>query len=220
MIKIEKQAEPREWTEYRLTPGADYEAKPFLAKSLLDEQGYICAYCMRRIPHCDKGSNESHRVEHIKCRDRYDDLKLVYSNMLICCPGNINGYWHCDKLKDNDDISFSPFDQNFIDSLGYKSHDDTIFSTNPVWDWELNKVLNLNNALLMQNRKSVLKGVISMLNRNRGKDGAWKKAGVKAVLDKWKVKHLERFKDEGECYVYYPYCGIVIWYLEKLYRRI
>lgn len=42
MIKINKSREPREWTEYRLTTGVDYEAIPELRKALLKEQGYIC----------------------------------------------------------------------------------------------------------------------------------------------------------------------------------
>lgn len=54
MIKIAKNKEPKEWTEYRNTPGVDYQSIPELVESLLKEQGYICAYCMRRIPHRDK----------------------------------------------------------------------------------------------------------------------------------------------------------------------
>lgn len=54
MILITKNKEPKEWTEYRNTPGVDYQAIPELVQSLLKEQGYICAYCMRRIPQQDK----------------------------------------------------------------------------------------------------------------------------------------------------------------------
>lgn len=54
MILITKNKEPKEWTEYRNTPGVDYQAIPELIQSLLKEQGYICAYCMRRIPKQDK----------------------------------------------------------------------------------------------------------------------------------------------------------------------
>ena len=50
MILITKNKEPKEWTEYRNTPGVDYQAIPELVQSLLKEQGYICAYCKRRIP--------------------------------------------------------------------------------------------------------------------------------------------------------------------------
>ncbi|MCF2598074.1 hypothetical protein I6E10_04830 [Phocaeicola barnesiae] len=63
MRKIQKQPEPREWTEYRLTPGAHYEASSELRQALLEEQGYLCAYCMRRIPVHDVNSNETTRIE-------------------------------------------------------------------------------------------------------------------------------------------------------------
>ena len=42
MILITKNKEPKEWTEYRNTPGVDYQAIPELVQSLLKEQGYIC----------------------------------------------------------------------------------------------------------------------------------------------------------------------------------
>lgn len=50
MRKITKNTEPKAWTQYRLTPGAAFKPIPELVNSLLDEQGYICAYCERRIP--------------------------------------------------------------------------------------------------------------------------------------------------------------------------
>ena len=40
MILITKNKEPKEWTEYRNTPGVDYQAIPELVQSLLKEQGY------------------------------------------------------------------------------------------------------------------------------------------------------------------------------------
>ena len=110
MILITKNKEPKEWTEYRNTPGVDYQAIPELVQSLLKEQGYICAYCMRRIPTKDKiykkdgvnfvYTNEDHRVEHIKSREQHNDLKLDYTNMVVCCPGHIGAQDHCDRLKD------------------------------------------------------------------------------------------------------------------------
>ena len=41
MILITKNKEPKEWTEYRNTPGVDYQAIPELVQSLLKEQGYM-----------------------------------------------------------------------------------------------------------------------------------------------------------------------------------
>ncbi|KAA6337781.1 hypothetical protein EZS27_014164 [termite gut metagenome] len=110
MKKIDKGAEPQEWEEYRNTPGATYQSIPPLREALFREQGYICAYCMRRIPCKDTNSNEDIRIDHIKCREKYPNLQLDYRNMVICCPGAINNDFHCDKKKGASDISFTPFD--------------------------------------------------------------------------------------------------------------
>jgi len=37
MRKIDKRAEPREWKDYRKTPGARYQSFDFLVDALLDE---------------------------------------------------------------------------------------------------------------------------------------------------------------------------------------
>ena len=67
MILINKNQEPKEWTEYCSTPGVTYQSIPELVDALLKEQGYICAYCMRRIPTKDKIegklTSEDHRIE-------------------------------------------------------------------------------------------------------------------------------------------------------------
>ena len=55
--------------------------KPEVHKALLQEQGYICCYCGRRIDR-----SESH-IEHLKPRDRFEKLELEYSNFLASCPG-------------------------------------------------------------------------------------------------------------------------------------
>ena len=89
MRKVDKRPEPKEWVEYRQTPGAKYEAISELRSSLLEEQGYVCAYCMRRIPVKDRNSNETSRIEHVLSREKHPDRELDYHNMVICCPGAI-----------------------------------------------------------------------------------------------------------------------------------
>lgn len=55
MIEIKKGREPEKLLRYRQRAGASYEqmdkdVKDELLEKLLNEQGHICAYCMRRIP--------------------------------------------------------------------------------------------------------------------------------------------------------------------------
>lgn len=71
MIYIRKGTEPRSLTEYRNQPGATYEGyreKDALRDALLEEQGYICAYCMRRI------SKEKMKIEHWKAQNAPDGI--------------------------------------------------------------------------------------------------------------------------------------------------
>lgn len=202
MRKITKNKEPKEWTEYRLTPNVDYESIPELRKSLLQEQGYICAYCMRRIPHKDKNSNEDSRIDHILSRDNHPDKKLDYTNMVMCCPGAISKEFHCDKLKSEQDITFSLFDDSFIPTLKYSTKNGSIESTNPTWNKEINSILNLNNEILKANRLETLNGVICSLAEKH-----WTSSELRKKIEEWDNKNKkDKFK---------PYCGIVVWYLNK-----
>lgn len=54
MILIKKKSEPHSLTIYKKTINASFDNQPSkvkedLRKSLLEEQGYICAYCMKRM---------------------------------------------------------------------------------------------------------------------------------------------------------------------------
>lgn len=206
MRKIIKQAEPKEWTSHRLTPGADYEAKPELRKSLLQEQGYICAYCMRRIPVKDSNSNETTRIDHLLSREKHPELKLNYHNMVICCPGAINNDFHCDKLKADIDISFDLFKDSFFTTLSYGSKSGEIKSSDVEYNRQINELLNLNNRLLKRNRQNTLLGVIKYLNRN-----GWTVTNINRQIRIWDNKD-----DEG---YYKEYNGIVLWYLKKKLKQ-
>lgn len=223
MILIQKKSEPKEWVEYRSTPGVDYQSIPELVDSLLEEQGYICAYCMRRIPCKDRLykkdgatyvlTDEDHRVEHMQSRENHEDKKLDYSNMVICCPGHIGNEEHCDRLKGSKDISFSPLDANFIATLSYKM-DGEIVSSNEQYNKEINDVLNLNTELLKENRKNTWEAVKNELIGQKGG-----KPWNKAILSKYIVKYSStHYKDEKQKYI--PYCGVVLFFLQKKLKQL
>lgn len=211
MIRIVKSKEPPSWTKHRLTAGATYEATPDLRESLLEDQGYICAYCMRRIPVADKGTAETTRIEHITPQSHLTkEEALDYSNMVICCPGAIASVskkeCHCDRHKAELPISFTPFDQNFINTLSYTT-DGTIKSSNADYDKDINEVLNLNIALLKANRKAVRKQLITSLGKRE-----WKKVDLEKILKAYSEKDSEGKKKE--------YCGVVIEFLTKKLRQL
>lgn len=223
MIKIIKSEEPQGWKEYLQTPGALYQRNKDLVESLIKEQGYICAYCMRRIPCRDRlyekdGQNyaltqEDSRVEHVKSRKAHPDLQLNYDNMVLCCPGHIGADEHCDRLKGERDLSFSPTDTMIINSLSYKN-DGTIISSVSEYDKELNDVLNLNTPLLKANRKEAWEEAKKqIIAQNKGRN--WNKALVQGFIEKYSTKHTKEGEDR-----YIPYCGIIIYFLQKKLRLI
>lgn len=208
MRKINKNREPKEWTRHRLTPGADYEAIPELRQSLLEEQGYLCAYCMRRIPVKDDNSNETSRIEHILSREEHQDRKLDYSNMAICCPGAINFDFHCDKLKGKQDVTFDLYSDSFFTTLTYGSRKGNIKSSDSKYDQQINSTLILNNKLLMANRLFALNGVVSYLNKY-----GWTTANYNKLINIWDHKDAKGYYNE--------YCGIVVWFLkQKLKQKV
>lgn len=99
--------EPEELSTYRETPGVTYdgigkEIKDIIKKSLLEEQGYICAYCMGKIK-CDTCT-----IEHYISQKRHETSpyseeehkrnSLLYINMSGVC---VNDSVHCDKHRGN-----------------------------------------------------------------------------------------------------------------------
>ena len=210
-MNIRKSAEPKEWTKYKNIPGVQFSGIPALQESLYREQGYLCAYCERRIPVRDKMSTEDHRIEHWHCRDKYPQEVFSYGNLLMCYPGQIEGgESHCDVRKGNDVIEWSPLKKECTDSIRYSS-DGTILSSNARWDKELNEKLNLNHVILKRNREQTLRGVIEGINSKRGKGVSWTQKDVKDQLEKWSNKH-----DDGNGHaVYYPFHGIVVCFLKK-----
>ena len=216
MRKIDKKPEPQEWKAYRETPGVRYQPIPSLADALLEEQGFICAYCERRIPHQDAPGGENHRIDHLtpqmKARQDGDDSDLLYENMVICCPGNIannKDYYHCDKYKGHKDLMISPLNAGMMGTIRF-TVSGRIKSTDPKLDVELNEGgLNLNNDFLLQHRQEAWLTVVEKLTKM-----GWTKKHVKDVLALWENKHNIKYKEE-EHQAYYPFCSMICYLLKK-----
>lgn len=88
MLYIKKGKEPSSLTSYKKGKFAYFDGcnKEDIRKHLLDEQGKLCAYCMRRI-------DENHmKIEHWYPEDRLtESQKLDYKNMFRVCEGHIDG---------------------------------------------------------------------------------------------------------------------------------
>ena len=162
---------------------------------------------MRRIPHKDKFELHDSKIEHIKSRTNFPTLQRKYDNMVICCSGNINGSYHCDKSKDKFAITFSPFDISTQRSISYETKNGTIKSNLSNINDDINSILCLNNGMLKANRFQELQGIISILDKKK-----WKKTQLEIKLKEW-----SNLSNKGTLK---PYCGIVIWFLEKKLKNM
>jgi uncharacterized protein (TIGR02646 family) len=214
MRQIIKGKEPGVLLVYRKTEGSTYngfqsvERMRTLRKSLVSEQGGICCYCMQRI----RPTENAMKVEHWHSQKEYRAEQLDYRNMLAACKGNEGqpeDEQHCDTRKGNKTLSRNPANRNdriedFIKYLG----DGTIESSDPQLNKQLGKnVLNLNRALFVSNRLSLLDAFRKSLPR--GKD-----------LKRGDLRRMEKDWGRGATGVeLQPYCGVVVYWVKKRLAR-
>jgi len=213
--------EPTSLKETRSTPGSTYGDcnREDIRVALLKEQGYICAYCMKRIDNRvnDKGLPNT-RIEHYQAQNpdepqRDNELQMNFLNMLGVCDGREGKPKHdqtCDKRRGNDTLTIDPRKAFCEQLIAYG--DGTIYSDNENIDQELNDVLGLNNQNLINERKYVRKKVRETLNSyKKNKSQRWSKSDLTKELKIWKSQSN---------YKYSEYCMVAIYYLEKKLARL
>lgn len=211
MIEIKKGREPRELMAYRKMPFASYDEMPkdvhdAVINSLMQEQGYICAYCMRRIP--QKGKDPDVTIEHLDAQSLTDvDRGLDYRNMVAVCNGNRGAgskdKMTCDAKRGNDKLTVNPLQAETLSRIQYKK-DGTIYSDDPAVKFDVNETLNLNcpDVGLIESRHSALQALQKELSK-RKKDGDIKLQCAR-MLQYYQQQNIKT-----------PYVGILIWWLKK-----
>lgn len=89
MKRIYKGQPPSSLIQHKARKGAtysNYREKGDLRDSLLNEQGYICCYCMNRIIADEK--NIGMKIEHWASQKHHAYRQLEYANLLGACMGN------------------------------------------------------------------------------------------------------------------------------------
>ncbi len=207
MKHIVKRPEPPSLTRHRQQPHATYEnyaQKADLRRSLLQEQGKICCYCMQRI------EDAKMKIEHWASQRRHPHRQLEYQNLLGACEGGEGApkhLQHCDTHKGEDDISVHPADpaHNCEALIKYQA-DGVIYAGDTRINNDLDVVLNLNLQRLCNNRKAALEGALASLRRRRP-DGAWTRTYLQTEKDRWNARDGSDQLPE--------YCQIVIYHLQK-----
>ena len=182
--------------------------KQALQDVIVIEQGYICAYCNRRIHEQLPEDDEQLRMDHLKSKDKYPDKTLDYYNLVGCCYGDQREKGrvapprsiHCDVSKDNDDIPTAIFPTNLsCEQVLIYSSAGEISSTDINVKEAIEKTLNLNCEKLRGNREKVLIPFVDM-------DIAYDEA-------ERLIQHYQTFIDDK----LEPYCGVIIGYLRQNY---
>lgn len=207
MREIQKKHEPRLLTEYRAR-GGEYDGPNFtqvkdaVRESLLEEQGFLCAYCMVRI------TVKTMKVEHWACQTGNSLLQLDYSNLLGCCMGYegeklVNQT--CDSRKGSTPLKFNPSrPQDRINAIIKYDGLGNIYSTDSEFSTQINTVLNLNKVRLVQNRAHILVTLRSLLPNKAGRRT---KAEIRRLLEEYINPNAHGYLRE--------YCGLVENYLSS-----
>ena len=207
MLLIKKNSPPKKFVTYAQHEGARFDDMPsdvknILRHALLEEQGYVCAYCMRRIGVDEKGNNV--KIEHYCARTSSNELD--YNNLLAVCKGNEGepkSKQSCDTHKGNQVLHIDPQRQRDIATIHYKRNG-FIESSNTEFKKDLDDVLNLNaqEGYLISNRRKALANFLNNISKKLGKRSA--------THEDWQ-KFAKIVKDDNGKYI--SYAGIVLWYI-------
>jgi uncharacterized protein (TIGR02646 family) len=225
MKQITKNAEPRSLIQYRANRGTfddmPSDIKDNLRSSLLDEQGHICCYCMKRIPQ-KLNSKEieknypSCKIEHVKCQSKNHDQELAYKNILLACNGNHGSpkkMQTCDTYKGENDLSFNPANSAInIESLIKYAANGDIYSDDETINTELSEILNLNTKDLRDIRAILYKDIQDKIIRE-GKQRSGKEI-QKHFYESEKERLLLRNDDKLT-----PFCMIGVYLVNKKLRK-
>ena len=164
----------------------NYAEKDDLRKVLLEEQGYICCYCMSRI---QTPTQDKMKIEHWQAQSKFPDSELLYENLFASCRGNEwsnSKEYHCDLSKSENIISLNPTDKTMMSEIIF-SRNGLININNSNLQKEIDDIFNLNKDILKTQRISVYKGVTRFLKKEFGQ-----KNPTKAVLNKAIKQYSEK----------------------------
>lgn len=164
MKHILKRREPEEFREWKDLENQEWiptydtlsgEVKMSVKKSLMEEQGFICCYCERRLEYSD-----SH-IEHFVPQSLSPEKSLDYDNMLCSCQDHLKSGdpRHCGNLKADwfdADLLVSPLNQDCEESFEFHG-DGNIVAKDANRDAEKTiEKLGLNIPKLIALRKSAM----------------------------------------------------------------
>ena len=210
MRTIVKGREPKTLTQHRSVPQADFDNflyKDTLRECLVAEQRGVCCYCLSRI----RAVPGAMKVEHWHSQAGHKAEQLDYSNLLGACTGNegqAGRDQYCDTYKGDKELSRNPANpMHRVEDLIRFESNGTISSSDADFDNELNAVLNLNVAFLVNSRKAVLAAFKQTLDK-RGE----------IPLATWE-RLLREWNGESNAGDLKPFCNVIVYWIRKRVRH-
>lgn len=217
MRLINKGNEPKSWTQARASGATDFNDldKSDLRTSLLQEQGYICCYCMKRIHDNYKSTKIEHLIPQSFCKtSKQEHLLFSYNNLFAACNGDEDklprkkpkDYQHCDTYKGDKKLTLCMTNKNHINSIRYYK-DGRIDSTIEAIDVDINENLNLN----LQRLKMYRADIYDIVKRKLETQPTWTVKQLKELINKWESKN-----NDGK---YRPLCDVAVYFLKKRLKK-
>jgi uncharacterized protein (TIGR02646 family) len=215
-IKKDVNREPKSLTEYReTTPNARFNGgnfdKQVLREVLATEQGYLCAYCNRRISTDAAKMEVEHYITQTKHEDSpfseaaHKDSELRYTNLLATC--NYGGH-SCSGKRGNTPLSINPCSQTCEILLIFDNNGNAT-TTNAQVQTDI-------NTLELQNWKEQRKAVIDKARTDLSKIGRYTSSQIDKEIQKWRSTH----KNKNNILVHTEFCMAAVHYLERKKRSI
>jgi uncharacterized protein (TIGR02646 family) len=167
--------------------------KKQVRQALLDDQRFLCCYCMRTI------DPEKHhvRIEHHQSQSSAPHLDLEWDNLLAACSGAPKlrsrlkddaaarkvprDLQTCDNRRGNRSITISPLTGN-VDAIRYLP-DGRIEHPVEQLQQDIDERLNLNVGFLVSGRLAARAKLIERLRRDLGPDKTWTATALARYLD-------------------------------------
>lgn len=216
MKYIVKKHPPKTLQDYvNETPNPSYEGCPCKGgwkKSLLEEQGYICAYTMQRITEANM------KIEHFLPRKEYPKLALDYNNTLAVCNGNEGAPFeqqYADTRKGNRLLTqIDPRQKDCERKIKYRRNgeiriDDSSLANELIDNNSNRSILNLNHDELVDGRYAAFQGVIKTIGRP---ERAWRRIDVEDMMEKYSDRD-----NEGK---FEKYCMFVVYRLNHRLKKM
>lgn len=190
----------------------DQLPKKEIRATLLEEQHYLCAYCMRRISNVDDVI-----IEHWFPLSEARDTAIDYRNLLGSCNGIYSESHHpcscCDKKKSGIEIKINPQNQSMMDCIKYETDGTLYFDAPDGFDKDIKEHIDrdIDITLCLNGEESEL-----TLQRERVLRSCKGKLKELFLKGKCNVANVEKLIEELEAKQQYPaYAGVMLFYYKR-----